>query len=303
MGKTLPGMVISLSAAVVTILLNLVLIQGRLGFPAMGVVGCGIATLAGRVFIVFAIIGYIRYNAYLREAIPFKKGLISLKAAWVLFLNGLPIGLQFLYEVGAFAGAALLAGQLRSEALAAHQIAITMASITYMGASGIATASTIRVGYFYGKKDFAQTKMAASTSLALAAIFMSVTALFYALTRHQLPWLFLDGLPTAANLSLVDVSASLLALAAIFQLSDGINVVSLGNLRGVGDVEWPSKVGLLSYWVFGLPCCYLFAFYFNLGVTGIWIALAISLSLCATAVTLRFAQEKWRTNLQPLESH
>ena len=195
---------------------------------------------------------------------------------------GVPTGFQFIFEVGAFSAAAIMMGWIGVTALAAHQIAINLASISYMMASGLSTAAMVRVGNQLGRKDIKTLREAGFTAFVMVAIFMSVSAVIFILFREFLPSLYID------DVSVIQMSATLLVIAGFFQLSDGIQVVGLGALRGMSDVRVPTIVTLIAYWVIGLPLGYILAFSLGMQEIGIWVGLLIGLTVTGIMLLYRF---------------
>ena len=192
------------------------------------------------------------------------------------------MGFQYIFEVGAFASAAVMIGWMGAVPLAAHQVAINLASISYMMATGISAAATVRVGNQMGKKDIPTMKMAANTCYGMAAVFMIFAGLVFTLLNNWLPTLYTQ------NTEVISTASSLLIIAALFQLSDGIQVVGLGTLRGIGDVKIPTFVTFAAYWLIGLPIGYVLAFKLDLQERGVWYGLLIGLSVTAVILLARF---------------
>ena len=205
---------------------------------------------------------------------------------------GFPIGMQFVFETGAFAAAAFMVGWMGKIQLAAHQIALSLASATYMAASGIAQATTVRVGNFLGKNDLLNLRRAAFTSYGLVSAFMGICAVFFILFRWMLPHLFTNDAEVAK------ITSGLLVVAAFFQLSDGIQVSGLGILRGMKDVKRPTLIALIAYWFIGLPTAYIFGFVINLGINGIWWGLATGLTAAGILLFYRFHQQTRNYKMQ-----
>jgi MATE family multidrug resistance protein len=185
-------------------------------------------------------------------------------------------------EVGAFAMTAVIIGWFGSIELAAHQIAINLASISYMVVLGISAASTIRVGNFYGKKNFAEVKLAGFSALLLGVAFMSITGIIFITFNNYLPSLYID------NPEVIKVASSLLIVAALFQLSDGAQAVGIGILRGLTDAKIPMVITFVAYWIIGIPVGLLLGFYFHMEVIGVWIGLLVGLSIAAISFLIRF---------------
>jgi MATE family multidrug resistance protein len=195
---------------------------------------------------------------------------------------GLPTGSQFIFEAGAFGFSAIMMGWIGTTALAAHQIAINLATISYMTTSGLGAAAAIRVGNFLGQKDHINMRSSAFTMIGMSVVLMMAWAMLFILGRHFLPSLYIE------DQLVIELTATLLIVAAFFQLSDGIQVVTAGALRGLQDVKIPSLLIFVAYWIIALPLGYWFAFPLNMGPNGIWIGLSIGLTLTATAMVVRF---------------
>ncbi len=286
LGHTRQAMYITLSANAVNILLNYLLIYGKWGFPAMGLDGAGWATLISRA-IMAAVMGLFIYYAarfkVYRKAFSFYH--ISKAAIQRILKVGVPAGLQFVFEVSAFGIAAIMMGWLGTQTLAAHQIAINLASISYMMATGIASAATIRVGNQLGRKDMLNLRTVGKTSFVMVIIFMGVAALMFLALRNYFPSLYID------DMEVIEIAGKLLVVAAFFQISDGVQVVAMGALRGIEDVKLPTVIAVIAYWVIGLPVGYLLGFSYGMGATGIWYGLLIGLSFAAVLLVYRFHQK------------
>jgi MATE family multidrug resistance protein len=189
-----------------------------------------------------------------------------------------------MFEMGAFSFSAIMIGWLGATSLAAHQIAINIASVTYMAASGIGAAATIRVGNFRGLGDALGARQAGFTAYLITFLFMSTMALLLIGGRHLIPHFYNHDPAVVAQAS------ALLLIAALFQISDGLQVVGLGALRGLEDVKIPSIVSLLAYWAIALPFGYWLSTRLHLGATGVWIGLLTGLSLVAAMLLWRFRQ-------------
>jgi MATE family multidrug resistance protein len=173
-------------------------------------------------------------------------------------------------------------GWLGASSLAAHQIAINLAAITYMMATGLAAATTIRVGNQMGRKDFRALRKVGFTGFIMSGTFMGINAIILILGRHYFPGLYIhEG-------EVIEIASKLLLIAALFQLSDGIQVVGLGALRGMADVKIPTLITLIAYWILALPVGYIIGFTLKLGATGIWIGLLTGLTIAAVLLLVRF---------------
>jgi MATE family multidrug resistance protein len=277
------AMIIVISANVVNVGLNYLLIYGHGGFPALGLNGAGYATLTSRVLMAVVFAGYVYLAPRFKK---FRNG-FSIGNYSKALLNkmlhiGIPAGMQFIFEVAAFDFSLVMMGWLGTQALAAHQIAINLATISYMTTSGLAAAATIRVSHFLGKKDFGNLRQAASSLLGVALLIMTAWAILFIAGRNFLPVLYVH------DAEVIAIAGPLLVIAGLFQLSDGAQVVCIGALRGLQDVKIPSLLIFISYWIIGLPLGYLLAFVLGWGAIGIWLGLLLGLTLTATAMFLRF---------------
>ncbi|MBI1316814.1 MATE family efflux transporter [bacterium] len=283
LGDTKTGMRISLWGNGVNIVLNAVMIYGWLGFPALGLLGAGIATLIARVLMALAIVLLTRKST---DYAPYWKPLASKpperETLGDIARLGLPTSLQYLFEVSAFALSALMVGTLGAVPLAAHQIAISLASISYMGASGISAAATIRVGTELGLKKPGKARRAGLVGLTLGAGIMLLSGLVFLIGRTFLPSLY------SPDAEVVAMASSLLIIAVFFQLSDGLQVVALGALRGMADVRYPTWITFLAYWIVALPMAWVVGIQWKGGTHAIWGALAFGLSVSAALLVWRF---------------
>jgi MATE family multidrug resistance protein len=283
LAHTRQAMYITVASNILNVILNYLLIFGKLGFPELGLIGAGIATLISRVVMAISMWVFVlrtsKYTPYIIEARLVKW---SNAIARKMLKIGLPAGLQFIFEVGAFGVSSIMIGWLGAKSLAAHQIAINMASVSYMMATGLSAAATIRVGNQLGKNDIPTLRKVAFSIFMMVVIFMSTFALIFILGRHYLPSLYInDG-------EVLSLATSLLVIAAFFQISDGVQVVGLGALRGMSDVKIPAFITFVAYWVIGLPVGYVLGFKFDFGIQGIWYGLLTGLSVAAVLLFLRF---------------
>ncbi|ARS35097.1 MATE family efflux transporter [Pontibacter actiniarum] len=280
---TKQAMYISIVANALNIVLNYILIFGKLGFEPMGLLGAGWATLISRVVMALAMAAWVLYAkrfAVFRRFLRLRH--LSFIHMYRIYKLGLPISGQMIFEMGAFSFSAIMIGWLGARELAAHQIAINIASVTYMMASGIAAAATIRVGNQKGLGNFDAMRMAGFSNIAMGVVFMIGSGLLMVLFKNYIPMLYID------DPAVIQLASGLLVIAALFQISDGIQVVGLGALRGLEDVRIPSLISLVAYWVIGLPVGYFLCFKAGFGVDGIWMGLLVGLSVAAVLLTLRF---------------
>lgn len=274
-GNTVIAMLITLVANVINVILNYLLIFGNHGFPQLGIEGAAYATLISRIImpIIFLIVLLLnkKYNIYLHLAIKAKICLAEIKT---LIRIGFPISGQIVVEVSAFSASGIMMGWISTQALAAHQIALGLATLSFMIASGIGSATTIRISHQFRNKNTTDLKMAAKASVHMVLLFMGSMALIFIIFRHQLPLIY------TSDIDVINISASLLILTAIFQVFDGVQLTILGILRGLADVKHASMYSFISFIIISIPTSYTLAFTFNFGSTGVWTGLIIGL-MCA----------------------
>jgi len=283
-----PALWITLAAIPVNGVVSWGLIYGDFGLPALDILGAGLATTIVNVGMCAAAVWF----AYTRH--PFKKYRVLgrfWRLDWALMGRllavGLPISGAFLVEFGLFAGAALLMGHIGTVALAAHAIALQTAAILYMVPFGISLAATVRVGHAVGRRDAAGTRRAGFAALALAAAFMAGMTLMIVLARHAVPLLFLGSGAAAAG-ETVALAATLLVLGATFSITDGVQSVAAGALRGLNDTSVPFAIAVFSFWLVGFATSYVLGFQLGLGAVGIWTGLSIGTGAFALLLLWRF---------------
>lgn len=281
--QTFQAMVVVITCNLINIALNYLLIFGKMGFPALGLNGAGWATLIARTIMGIWMIAYVyssqRFSSFRSGfAVGNYSGTLISKMLHI----GIPAGIQFIFEVSAFGFSAIMMGWLGTTALAAHQIAINLATISYMMTSGLGAAATIRVGNYLGQRNFRLLREAAFTLLGMGAGIMMLWGIVFLFGRYYLPSLYIS------EEEVIHTAAPLLVIAALFQLWDGLQVVCAGALRGLQDVKIPSLLIFIAYWIIGLPMGYVLGFKLNWGPGGIWIGLLIGLFVTASAMVWRF---------------
>ncbi|MFA6277198.1 MAG: MATE family efflux transporter [Pedobacter sp.] len=289
LGFTMQAMMISIFGNILNIILGIIFVKGMFGIEPMGVKGVGLSTLIDRTLMALVMGIYVmrskNFKVYLEH---FKLYAIDKIRSVQIIKIGAPVAMQYIFEISAFSGAAIIIGTIGAAPQAAHQIAITLAALTYMVASGIASAATIKTGNYLGQKNFTDLRRSAIASYHVVIAFMSCTALLFILANSLLPYLY------TSDLKVIEIAAQLLIIAGFFQLFDGTQVVGLGVLRGIGDVNMPTFITFLSYWIIGIPLGYLLGFHFGMGVRGIWYGLTFGL---LTASILLFFRFQHRTRL------
>jgi multidrug resistance protein, MATE family len=277
------AMVIVIVSNLLNILLNYILIYGKFGFPELGLNGAGWATLISRTLMGAWMAAYIYYGeAFTRFKKSFVLGNYSKALINRMLHIGIPAGIQFIFEVSAFGFSAIMMGWLGTTALAAHQIAINLATISYMTTSGLGAAATIRVGHYFGKKEVTLLRHAGFSLIGLGAVIMAAWGVLFIVGKNFLPSLYID------DITVLTIAAPLMIIAGFFQLSDGLQVVCIGALRGLQDVKVPSLLIFVAYWIIGLPLGYILGFTMGYGANGIWIGLLVGLTVTAAAMLWRF---------------
>jgi MATE family multidrug resistance protein len=278
-----PAMVITLLANIINVFVNWVLIYGNLGMPALHLPGAGWATFSTRLLMALSFYMFVRLSVRYKPYDPtLHYHRIDFSMIKKILRIGIPSGMQYFFEVGAFVGSAIIIGWFGTNALAAHQIAINLASISFMVALGISAAATIRVGNAVGRDDRTGVRNAGITAFILSAIVMGAFGIIFIVFRWLLPTLYIG------NPDVIQIAASLLIIAALFQLSDGTQAVGIGLLRGLADAKFPMFITFIAYWIVGLPGGYLLGFTFGYGVLGIWFALFLALTVSAILLSTRF---------------
>ncbi len=257
------------------------LVYGHLGLPAMGTTGSAVATLVSRIYLAAALFASVvaadrRHRVRLRS-VPWRPDRHRLER---LVRLGLPAAAQATLEMGVFAAASALAGRLDPVSLASHQIALNLASLTFMVPLGVSSAGAVRVGQAIGRQDPRGAAHAGWMALTIGVGFMSAAALTFALAPRPLIELF------SSSQAVFAVARRLLLIAAMFQLFDGLQGVSTGVLRGLGDTRTPMVSNLAGHWLVGLPVGYALCFRWHWGVAGLWTGLSVGLVAIGSTLLL-----------------
>ena len=262
-------------------ILNYALIYGNWGAPELGLVGAGWGTLIGRIWMVVALFILIyksaEFEKYRPKALAFTKRHLR-----PVSKMGLTSGIQYLFEVGAFVAAGLMSGWIGTTELAAHNVAINVGSFTFMFAWGICFATGVRVGQAHGQFN---TELARARGLAgtfLVGAVMTVFGIVIISVRNFIPEFYID------DQAVIKVASTLLVICAVFQIVDGLQAVFIGALRGISDVVFPSISTAIIYWGITIPCSYVLAFKYDMGVEGLWWGLTLGLTLASIVMGWRF---------------
>lgn len=294
LGYTRIAMYISLASLPINVLINYAFIYGQWGAPRMELAGAGVGTLVSRTIIMLAMAAYVlkapRFAPY-RQNIQDQLRL-KLDRIKDIIRIGIPSSMQYGMESAAFAVSGIMAGWLGYIQQAAHQIAIHLAALSFMVPLGLSAAGSIRVAFAYGKKNWGHARQIGISTIFLAGTYGVLCGTFFILFRHQLPYLFND------EASVINYATQLLFLAAVFQISDSIQAIGVGLLRGLQDVKVPTYLVAIAYWVIGIPLGIILAFVLDWEVSGIWIGLVVGLSVSAVFLTMRFLRITKRKNLR-----
>lgn len=282
-------LVITLLGVVVNAVAAYALIFGHFGFPRLELRGAAIATGVVNLVMFFTMLAYVlthrRFKRFNILARFFKPDWSHFRA---IFRIGLPIGLTVAAEVGLFSVAAMLMGRLGTDELAAHAVALQLASTAFMVPLGLGMAATVRVGIAYGRGDRTGIHKAGWTALAMGTGFMAMTCIAFLAIPETLVGIFLDRTDPANTVAL-GLAATYLGIAGIFQLADGAQVVAAHALRGLSDTKVPMLLAILGYWAVGLPIAYVLGFVLEWRGAGIWFGLAAGLAVVAVVLVARFA--------------
>lgn len=303
LGKTQLSMYVTFFALLLNLLLNYLLIWGHWGFPAMGMAGSAWATVISRYVMAVIMLLWAWFHPLMKtfrlmpvteanivdshEAVIEKKNYF-----WTILRIGIPVGFTFFFEIAAFSYGLILAGTISDNHSAAHQVAINLASITYMFVMGIAAAANILVGNFYGAKDKEGVRRSGFAAILLTVGIELLFAIIFMLFNDELPYIYTD------KPAVLVLAPGLIMLAAFFQLSDGLQAVAAGALRGIKDTKVTGIIAFVSYWVIMIPGAYYLCKFTPMGLNGIWLAFVIGLSFAAVLLTGRFYIKTKFNNLQ-----
>ena len=282
-GYTRPIMFTSMFSLVSNVVLNYALMFGHFGAPALGVVGCAWASAITMWLVAIALGLYVTVSPRLKPLKVFSRvGRFRLRLIREIFALGVPISVTITAEVGFFAVVSILVGTRGVDITAAHQIALSYASTMFMIPLALASATTVRVGHMLGAGQPGLARMAGFTGIFMSAAFMGISALMLLVFRDEIITIYTDD-PVVTGIAL-----SLLLVAAIFQVADGIQISAAAALRAYKDTRWPMAINLFAFWLVALPLAYLAAIHYQLPAHQIWVAFIAGLVLAAVLLTWRF---------------
>jgi MATE family multidrug resistance protein len=292
-------LVITVLGVILNALIAYTLIFGHFGFPRMELRGAATATLIANIFMCLMMVFYVlRHRKLKRFHVLARFWKPDWKHFREIFRIGTPIGLTVLSEVGLFTAAAMLMGWLGTDEVAAHAVALQLASMAFMVPLGLGIAATIRVGMAYGRGDPEAIRKAGWTAFALSTAFMAVTCTLFLTVGPSIVTVFLDPM-VPENAQALALAASFLVVAGVFQLVDGAQVVAAHALRGLSDTTIPMVLAIFGYWGVGLPTAYTLGFIVGWRGIGIWIGLATGLAFVAVVLVARFAMRERLGLLRP----
>jgi MATE family multidrug resistance protein len=280
LGKPVMPTVILYIGVILNVALNLPLVFGWMGIPALGLLGSAIATLAARIFVLLGTLAYALSLIRLKW-LDLAPSNIEWPRVARLFRVGLPIGCQYFAEVAAFNFGAVMMGWIGTIALASHQVVITCAATTFMFPLGVSIAASVRVGHAVGSQMHTALRRIVLGTIGISSLVGAGFAVLYLVAGREIVTLF-----TNEN-GVVTLSVGLMVVAGIFQIADGIQVTAAGCLRGLADVRLPMLIGFFCYWAVAIPTAYVAAFVARLGPIGIWIGFASGLFVAAVLLTWR----------------
>ena len=283
MGNSAEGSVALLLSLFLNAFFNWIFIYGNLGFPVLGLLGAGLGTLLSRVFLLLGYLSFLRFKPAYRSIeffamprAPFKK------YAGLILSIGIPASLQYLFEAGVFSMATIMAGWIDAITLASHQILLKVSSACFMLPLSLSFAASIQVGKEVGENNVQQAKKMGFAVLVLTLLMMSMVGVGLWYYRFEIPYAFVDVR------EVLELSASLLFIAALFQIFDGTQAVAIGILRGYLDTKVPVLFTFISYWVISFPAAYFLAFVFEAGLKGLWYGLMLGLISSSVLLNIRF---------------
>lgn len=293
MARTKAPAVILVLGNILNVILNWMFIYGELGMPALGAVGAAWATLLARVVMAGSLV-YIAYRYLPPEVrsvrLPLRRHIERMKP---IISTGAPIALQIILEVGAFAGGGLMIASIGAVPTAAHQIAINIASTTFLISMGIASAGTVNLSNLIGAKKYRQLRLAGRTTVMMSLVFMASMGVVLVLFRELLPKLYVgDTQP-----EVVALASHLLLIAAAFQLFDGLQVTAMGVLRGIDDMKVPTVFAFIGYWVVTVPISWACGLWLGYGVDGVWWGYLAGLIVASILLIARFESVVGRVDL------
>ena len=281
----------TIGAALLNIVMNHVLIFGNWGFPELGIRGAAIASVVNQ-FLPLIILAIYAWKKQPEHNLFARFWKVDGEALWEVLRLGIPIGITIVAEVGLFAAASVMVGWFGTIELAAHGVALQLASVTFMVHLGLSGVATIRAGRAMGEKDETRLRMGGQVVLVMSFVFSLLTIGLFVAFPEPLVSLFLAE-DEPARAEIMEIARVFLVLAALFQLADGMQAIGIGLLRGVQDTRIPMLMAAFGYWIVGVPSGYVISQTMGYGSPGVWGGLVIGLSVVAVLLNLRFWKRSW----------
>lgn len=295
LGNTTVAMVITVACNLLNILLNYVFIFGHWGIRPMGAEGAGLATLIARTLTAVCFVVVILMRRDWRQYLTLiQRRMFRWQEIRQFIRIGVPIGFQSFVEAFLFTASFVIIGWISKESLAAHHIANQMADMTFMLATGIGSATTIRVSHQLGKGDLPAVRMASRASVHLCLMMNTIGALVMITLRNYLPYVF------TSDPEVISIAGTLILIAGLFQYADGLQCIGGAMLRGIQDVRVPMRIAYIAYLVVALPLGIVLTFPLGLGAKGMWIAFVIGLAIPAVCFHIRFQRQMGRLEAQAM---
>ena len=283
--NTITPMIISLLSNVLNVVLNYLLIFDHGSFGGLGIEGAGWATLISRSLMVIAFLGFYFWRSKLRTILfSVVKDIFHFGHLNEILNIGLPISIYMFFEVTAFSAATFMMGWISEAHIAAHQSALSLASISFVVIMGVGNSGSIRSATYVGEQKLNKVKNVLVSVVIISLILSTISAVVFLVFNSSLPFLFVNS----NEVQIINFTSNLLLYAALFQFSDGLQVVFQGLLQGIGDVKIPSVMAVASYWLVGIPLGYILTFHTNVGYSGIWIGLSVGLTISAILQITRY---------------
>ncbi|WP_238784190.1 MATE family efflux transporter [Blattabacterium cuenoti] len=277
-----PSLIVTWISAFINIILNYIFLNGIYGFPKLGIIGVAYATLISRIIMLIGIFILLykhkkvqNYYKQLRYFFLYKKYIKK------ILKIGIPSGLHMLFEISAFAISSFISGKCGIKVLAAHQIVINLVSSTFLLSTGFSVAATIRIGNQLALKNYLELRRIGKSIFFMGIIFMLICSFFFFFFRSYIPYLYIKN-----DYEVIQIAEKMIVIASIFQLSDGLQGIILGALRGLQDVRIPMCISFFSYWIIALPTAWFLSI--NMGGIGVWIGLGLGLTISAMLLFIRY---------------
>jgi putative efflux protein, MATE family len=277
-----PGLIVTWISALVNVILNYTLINGIYGFPKLGIIGVAYATLVSRSIMLIGIFIFLyKYKKVHNYYNKLKYFILEKKYIKKILKIAIPSGLHMLFEMSAFAVSSFISGRCGTKVLAAHQIVISLVSSTFLLSTGFSVAATIRIGKQLALKNYLELKRIGISIFFMGIIFMSICSLFFFLFRNDIPYIYIKN-----DNEVIQIAKKMIIIASFFQLSDGLQGIILGALRGLQDVHIPMWISFFSYWIIAIPIAWILSI--KMGGTGVWIGLGLGLTISAILLFIRY---------------